>query len=397
MRSSFSLFFLLLFLPSAVFAVECFDGCGSCAFFEEKLTSTSNHFLDSTYSDVSALESSCQSDNGGTPCSCHCGNHPWAGYYHWCYRWQNFPSVAAYYVLCQDCGSDYDSATGLCPSCGGCPDSDSDGSPDTCDPCPDDPNISQSEICIHSVTSTCGGAGTYVAGDTCGYTETSCTGSPVLNQADEKYIPDEQDGGWHCCEQTGCYAKPCEVDPDTCEETGCVCPDGSESCAECQDPDCVCPDGSPDCIECQVPDDPANPYNPNGSGGTPGDPSEPGTGDPGSKIPDEIQVGACVFDLRDIKAYLLSEESFPFNFMYELYSVLQPLFNASGGPPVFNLEITPDNGKWDFFSSPVSITIDFEEYPLLNSFAGLVRWLQILIIVVMVISYAITRYQEYYK
>jgi hypothetical protein len=292
----------------------------------------------------------------------------------------DFPECGELY-FCSDLAS---SRWLLCSD--GCTDSDGDGTPDSCDICPDDPDESQQRICNFQVTSTCDGVGTYSAGDICGTSSPDCDGNLSFTPAGDQYVSNG-DQGWACCELTGCYSKPCEVDPDTCEPKECACPDGGTSCAECQDPDCECPDGSEHCEECQLP---------GGNGGDGGDGGtdphvEPPVPDPQELLPDEVELGPCTVSLLEIKQYLLSDDSFPFNYVYAIYGVLNPLFSVS----------TPEGFQFSFVLFPEtpilgSYTLEFNsaDYPTFNLIGKIIRFSFAVLILFPLFSFFLKRYRN---
>ena len=376
--------------------------------------------------------------------------------------------------LIGECGPDnYEidlmTCTGNC--LGACPDADQDGVADTCDPCDQNPDITEKILFDYYVTDAdC--TNLYEMGQYCGYSFFNCEGEEEIHPAPGFF--ETQTGGIACCDYCGAIKVDCVWDTETCEaHTGdpgicicpdtdgdgdpnapcseckkcgcecpdsdgdgspddvceecqkpddcecpdnngdgnpdnacdqcqCFCPDGGTLCAECQKPGCECPDsdgdGSPDagpCAECEAPHDCVCPdgttscaqCDEGGDGGDGGDDGggDDGFDDPGDELPDEIQVGDCTVDITAFKQWLVTGDAFPFNFLYRLMEVLDPILSFDGQLTNQTIEIDNISG-WGY-----SFTIPFEDY---NSIASLIRWCFRVTIVITVISYGISRYNS---
>ncbi|XCN71881.1 MAG: hypothetical protein Q3M24_16450 [Candidatus Electrothrix aestuarii] len=328
-----------------------------------------------------------------------------------------------------DCpDSDGDGIYDCCGDGGECEDSDGDGTPDACDACPDDPAISEKEICSYEVDSYCDGVSDYQVGAVCGTYTTSCGDDDgCKSNGDQYYEESGSECGFTCCEEVGCETVRCDVDPETCEPRTCDCPEGQETCAECKDPDCSCDDGSDTCAECQLP-------NEDDSGGDPASdgcecpdgedvcsqcqdpdctcddgstepcaecqyppPSVPPGGGGGSDLlPDEIQVGDCIIDLTDIKEYLSSPDSFPFNYFSSLLGVFSPLI-SDGSPPIIDLTIPLDSASsYSYIPDKLGGIVDFSEYSFLSSVVSVIRFVLDLVLLLSLVSYFIARYHNFH-
>lgn len=96
--------------------------------------------------------------------------------------------------------------------------------------------------------------------------------------------------------------------------------------------DPACSDQNLDYI-CDVSDPPFEPP-PDGDGDGLPDDSDPCPANPDTNCvfpdsqppPDEVTVGECVVAITDLKAWLVTDESFPFNFFYAFYEAIQFVF-----------------------------------------------------------------------
>ncbi|WPD21603.1 MAG: hypothetical protein SD837_15505 [Candidatus Electrothrix scaldis] len=320
-----------------------------------------------------------------------------------------------------DCpDSDGDGIYDCCGDGGQCEDSDSDGTPDACDACPDDPSISEKEICSYEVSSYCDGVNNYNAGDVCGTWTTTCDGDGCRSNGDQYIQESGSQCDFACCEQVGCETVRCDVDPETCEPRTCDCPDGQDTCAECKDPDCTCDDGSDTCVECQLPEDgsgdPADGCEcPNGEeacsqcqdpsctcddGSTdpcpecqyPPPSSSGGGGDGGDGgIPDSISIGGCMLDLTELKEFLSTDAAFPFNFLYAIQSFFSPFLSLSPETPVLHVDIDLPRGPFLYIPDSLNFVIDFSP---LDFIAVLLRKVQMIIWAVIMFKYIIRRYDN---
>lgn len=266
------------------------------------------------------------------------------------------------------------------PATPACPDTDSDGVKDPCDACPNNPDVTSTEITYYRVPNgkICGGEDGgkyYYKGETCGYSKSECTGDPTYVANDDGMDVQEM---LHCCGAAGSSSEDCVVDDQCVAHKGdvCTCPDGIKDCVRCPDGKCECPDtdndGTPDspcmqckksdctcpdadsdgqpdasCLSCQdtdgdgIPDDQDPDVVHPGDPGDPGDPNEPA--DPGDepptpndiddKLPDDLTVAGCTVDIRQFKQFWTSGDSFPFNWFYAFVTLISSLFTASTSPP----------------------------------------------------------------
>jgi hypothetical protein len=273
---------------------------------------------------------------------------------------------------------------------GDCPDADEDGTPDACDDCPDDPAIQTLDEYRYYLDETCDGVyDGMTTGEYCGSCSETCDGGDQECQGSKESIA-VTSMGIGCCSNFGSTTPPpcvldenCERESDcecpdgsnACDECECTCPDGSDSCEECQKPDCECGEGILHCEECQ---------GGGGGGGEPGDPEEPNLPGEPAEIPDEVQVGECIISLIEFKQWIVSDESFPFNFVYAIYGVLGPLYNISPSIPQFSVDLSPD-------SSGISLAFDID-FAAYDSYATFVRNIQAFGIVLAFVFYGIKRY-----
>lgn len=369
--------FTVLFIFLFSFDV-CSEELPSCVYWEELDQVSDDYFYDNNVDTSSA----CASAKGS---SCACGQSTGAAGYYRCYY---IDSIAQYYVTCQDCVDvEPDS---VCDG-GDCPDADEDGTPDACDDCPDDPAVQTLDEYRYYLDSACDGVyDGMTTGEYCGSCSETCSGGDQECSGSKDNIA-VTSMGIGCCSNFGpTTPPPCELDenceresdcecPDganACDECECTCPDGSDSCEECQKPDCECGEGILHCEECQGGGGPDDPYEP----GDP-DPNEPGQP---AEIPDEVQIGECIISLVEFKQWIVSDESFPFNFVYVIYSVLSPLYSISPSPPNFSIDLSPDSS-----GIAMAFNIDFEPYDIYASF---IRGILSFGIVLSFVFYGIQRY-----
>ncbi|MGR0479852.1 MAG: thrombospondin type 3 repeat-containing protein [Candidatus Electronema sp. V4] len=133
-------------------------------------------------------------------------------------------------------------------------------------------------------------------------------------------------------------------------------PDSQDPCPQNPNPDCTDPNGGDgDGIPDSEDPCPQNP-NPNCT-----DPDNPPPDIPPPEIPDDIIIGPCAVDITNLKAWILSEDSFPFNFIYRIYSITSPLFFMEPEAPVIETAIPLDpSGQYSWIPDTYPITIDFE-------------------------------------
>ncbi len=281
-------------------------------------------------------------------------------------------------------------------SCINCPDSDDDGVGDACDFCPDNPDYGRKEIKKYVVPALtiCG---TYLyAGESCGHSIVQCDRSEEYHPISPQVI-DAHEMARCCrakVEEEECVVdENCEANKD---EGVCKCPDGSTNCDACENGKCTCPDldgdGSSDspCDECQLPDctcpdtdfdgepnspcdacqdhdgdgepdgdpgpqpPPSDPKDPNDQDGdkipdnedpcptNPNPNCQPGDED-GDKIPDDKDpcpknpdpncTSTCLTTLDKFKAWTMTAESFPFNWMRAVSEMFGPLTSLTPALP----------------------------------------------------------------
>lgn len=150
-----------------------------------------------------------------------------------------------------------------------------------------------------------------------------------------------------------CLDSNSDANCDLADADGDGIPDGSDPCPTDQDCD---DDGKPD------KDDPC-PQNPN--------PNCTDPDNPGPDIPGDIIIGDCTVDITSLKAWLLSEDSFPFNILYRVYSIASVFFNAEPAAPVFEFDIPMDpNGSNSWVPDLQHVKIDLAPF---NSIAYILR------------------------
>lgn len=172
------------------------------------------------------------------------------------------------------------------------------------------------------------------------------------------------------------------------DEDGDGIPNSQDPCPQNPNPDCTDPndsdgDGIPD-------DQDPCPQNPNPDCT---DPDNPPPDIPPTEIPDDIPIGPCTVDITDLKAWLLSEDSFPFNFIYRIYSITSPLFFIEPQAPVIETAIPLDpSGQYSWIPDSYAIMIDFS---FLDPIATVVRQLEMLGIALAFAFYGLRRYRNF--
>ncbi len=116
------------------------------------------------------------------------------------------------------------------------------------------------------------------------------------------------------------------------------------------------------------------------------DPNNPPPNNP--VLPDSLNIGGCDVDITALKAWLLSDSSFPFNFIYRVYSILSPLFTAEPQPPVIEIDIPLDpGGRYSWVPDHFPLKIDF-----LDPFAIFIRGLELVGIAWLLAQYGLKKY-----
>ncbi len=247
---------------------------------------------------------------------------------------------------------------------------------------------------------------------------TFCKSFSTPQQADAEAYKDLNSGVWtyHCnfsgTDEDGDYYRNCsdlldagffnagmyvscadcnDTDGDgQCDDTedtdGDGIPDSRDPCPNNPDPNCKGPDtdgdGTPDN------EDPC-PANPDPNCKDPNDPPKP----PPPDIPGEIVIGDCTVDITSLKAWLLSDDSFPFNFMWRIYSIFSPLFSMEPQAPVIETAIPLDpSSKYSWIPDSYAISINFS---FLDPIALVVRQLEILGMAYIFALYGFHRYRSF--
>ncbi len=164
-------------------------------------------------------------------------------------------------------------------------------------------------------------------------------------------------------------------------------PDDKDPCPNNPDPNCTDPqdtdgDGTPDN------QDPC-PTNPDPNCKDPNDPPKP----PPPDIPGEIVIGDCTIDISSLKAWLLSDDSFPFNFIWRIYTVISPLLDLSPEPPVLEFDFSLDpSSKYSWVPDRVPLKFDFTQFDFL---AKLLRYFEIAGLCLAFAFYGMKRYRNF--
>lgn len=165
-------------------------------------------------------------------------------------------------------------------------------------------------------------------------------------------------------------------------------PDSTDPCPQNPDPACTDPDQpGPDSDGDGLPDNtdpcPQNP-NPNCT-----DPNIP----PGPDIPGDIVIGDCAVDITALRAWILSDDSFPFNLLYRVYSIISPLFALTPAPPVIEFEIPIDpSSRYSWVPDKLPVRIDFVSFDI---YAIFLRWLEAVAVAWAFAKYGIGRFRNF--
>ncbi len=161
-------------------------------------------------------------------------------------------------------------------------------------------------------------------------------------------------------------------------------PDDQDPCPNNPNPNCD-PNDDSDGDGKKDDEDPC-PNNPNPNCTDPNDP-------PGPTIPGEIVIGDCTVDITSLKAWLLSDDSFPFNFIWRIYTVISPLLDLSPEPPVLEFDFSLDpSSKYSWVPDRVPLKFDFTQFDFL---AKLLRYFEIAGLCLAFAFYGMKRYRNF--
>jgi hypothetical protein len=245
------------------------------------------------------------------------------------------------YLACPECPDE--NGDGKCDEESDCEDADDDGTPDACDFCPENPEISEKQIGIYRWNGDpeedqcgaslfkCDGSVSYygVVSENCKYSELKVESCEVnedceaVRDSDGDGIPDSED------DDDDNDGIPDADDPDS---NGNGIPDDEEEPdggdGKDSDGDGIPDVDDPDDDNDGIPDE-DDPY----PTGNPPDPTE--------ELPDVLEIAGCKIDITAIKAIVSADNGkFPFNFMWAFSQALNPFFYLRGSEaPVIDYTI----------------------------------------------------------